>query len=409
MLKILSEIILDGKYSNLALRYALTAFKEEDKRLITHIVYGTLQNLDYLRYQYGLYLERPVAKDIQILLDFSTYQLLFMEKVPAYAAINEAVEIAKRLHGGRYAKLVNAVLRKVNTNGAVAIEKEEWEALAIETSHPLWIVNMWKKQYGETIARKLCYDNNKAPLNMARINHLLTTPEQLMDEGFTHFKDDCYTYDGSIATTQAYLEGRISIQDYASQCIAPFVNPQVNERILDTCAAPGTKSAHMAELLKGQGEIIAMDIHEHRVKLIEEGASRLHLSNIKVCVGDATDLKAVYGTQLFDKILVDAPCTGYGVMKRKSDIKVHLKPEDMDEIIKIQAAILDSAALVCAVGGEIIYSTCTLNKKENELQIAKFLKQHIEFEFVEDQTIFPFEHECDGFYMAKLRRVAVEG
>ncbi|MGL5540174.1 MAG: methyltransferase domain-containing protein, partial [Erysipelotrichaceae bacterium] len=243
---------------------------------------------------------------------------------------------------------------------------------------------------------------NNVPLNMARINRLVANEAQIQALGFHHVGDDCYTYEGAIAPTSAFQEGLVTIQDYASQKVAPFLNPQKGEMVLDACAAPGTKSVHMAQLMENTGKIVALDLHPHRVQLIQNSLNRLHVENVSSMAADATQLHLLYQTPVFDKILVDAPCTGYGVMKRKSDIKVHLKPEDMDEIIKIQAKILHSAAFVLKPGGVMVYSTCTLNKKENEQQVQKFLDSHQQFVLVEEQTIFPYEHECDGFYMAKI-------
>lgn len=407
--EVLKDIVLGNEYSNLILRKELAGFKEEDKRFITNIVYGTLQNKDYLRYQYAHYLKNGIPRDIYILLDLSVYQLIMMDKVPHYAIINEAVQIAKYAQKGRFAGLVNAILRNVARNGIVEIDKEPFEKLAIETSHPLWIVKMWIKQYGEEITRKICLDNNQIPLNMARRNIRYTTHEEMLEEGFTQFKDECYTYNGNIANTTYFLKGKVSIQDYASQQVAKFLAPQAYDKVLDTCAAPGTKTAHMSELMDDTGRITAMDIHPHRVDLIANSLKRLNVKNVYYKVGDATQCETLFEGQLFDKILVDAPCTGYGVMKRKPDIKVHLQPEDMDGIVQIQKEILASAAKVCKVGGIMVYSTCTLNKKENENQVRTFLNNNTEFELVEEKTIFPYEEQCDGFYMAKLVRKGTEG
>lgn len=407
--EVLKDIVLGNEYSNLLLRKELAGFKEDDKRFITNIVYGTLQNKDYLRYQYTHYLKNGIPRDIYILLDLSVYQIVMMDKVPHYAIINEAVQIAKYAQKGRFAGLVNAILRNVSRNGVIEVDKEPLEKLAIETSHPLWIVKMWIKQYGEEITRKICLDNNQIPLNMARRNIRYTTHEEMLEAGFIPFKDECYTFNGNVANTEYFLKGKVSIQDYASQQVAKFLAPQPYDKVLDTCAAPGTKTAHMSELMDDTGRITAMDIHPHRVDLIANSLKRLNVKNVYYKVGDATECEVLFEGQLFDKILVDAPCTGYGVMKRKPDIKVHLQPEDMDDIVKLQADILHSASKVCKIGGTMVYSTCTLNKKENENQVLAFLRTHGEFELVEEKTIFPYEEQCDGFYMAKVIRKGMEG
>ena len=211
-----------------------------------------------------------------------------------------------------------------------------------------------------------------------------------------------YDY-GNIADTSWYQSGCLAIQDEASQMIAPLLNPQPGQRILDVCSAPGTKATHMAQLMKDQGEIIALDIHEHRVALIEQGARRLGLSSIQTRCMDATCLEGLEEAS-FDGVLCDVPCSGYGTLSRKSDIKYHMQSEDMDTLIPLQAAILRQASAMVKPGGVLVYSTCTLNKKENEKQVEAFLQEHSEFEKVFERTVFPFEFGSDGFYMAKCRR-----
>ena len=168
------------------------------------------------------------------------------------------------------------------------------------------------------------------------------------------------------------------------------------------CAAPGTKTCHMAQLMKNEGEIIALDIHEHRVELISNAAARLGLSIIQPWCFDACEINHEYDEESFDRVLVDAPCSGYGVMKRKNDIKVHMQSEDMDTLLPLQAKLLDTAFKMVKPGGVLVYSTCTLNKKENEKQIEKFLGLHDNAQLISQRTIFPYEYNTDGFYMAKL-------
>ena len=212
-------------------------------------------------------------------------------------------------------------------------------------------------------------------------------------------------YDASLAATPWYAQGLLSIQDEASQLIARIVDPQKGEQILDVCSAPGTKANHMAELMQNDGSIVCGDIHEHRVELIREGAARLGITILKPQVMDATELKEVEGI-LFDRVLCDVPCSGYGVLARKSDIKVHMQSGDMDTLIPIQKAILAKSAEHVKEHGILVYSTCTLNKKENEKQVQAFLKEHENFTLIEERTIFPYTAHTDGFYMAKLQRIS---
>lgn len=403
----LKDICLHNTYSNLLLRKELNKAKEQDKGLITQIVYGTLQNYRLCRYQWEDLVKKLPSDDICVLLDMSIYQLFYMDKVPAYAIINEAVEITKKSIHPKMAKMVNAVLHQAERRKEREVIGNEVKMLAIKTSHPEWIVSMWKAQYGMDVAEKICYANMETKPNAARVNTWKTSKEKLLaqDERFHegYMSKDALLYDGSIAETSSYEQGLISIQDEASQLIAKIVDPQPDEEILDVCSAPGTKANHMAELMQNKGHIVCGDLHPHRVELIREGAKRLGITIMEPMVMDATELAEIKG-QMFDRVLCDVPCSGYGVLARKSDIKYHMKSEDMDTLIPIQKKILSKSAEHVKPNGILVYSTCTLNKKENEKQIQAFLKEHDDFMLVEERTIFPFEAHSDGFYMAKLQR-----
>lgn len=404
--ELLKDIILGKQYSNLVLRKQLKDENDIDRRFITNLVYGTMQNYLYVRYQWERFVNKKLPGDVEILLDMSIYQLIFMDKTPAYAIVNEAVEISEIIKRGSYKSLVNAVLRRFQREGLRELPRDEIKRLSIETSHEEWLVRMWVSQYGYDTAQKICHENQKTPLNACRVNTLLTTSGELLEnEQFEKGKlcPDALIYKGgNIADTKEFLSGKVTIQDESSQCVALFLNPQPKERILDVCAAPATKTTHIAELMKDQGEIIACDLHAHRVELMENSIKRLNLHCIHTRQLDAEYAHEAFECASFDRILVDAPCSGYGVLKRKNDIKVHMESNDMDEIILVQRKILESVASLLKKTGSLVYSTCTLNKKENEKQIEYFLKNHPEYECVEMKTIFPFEYESDGFFMAKL-------
>lgn len=407
--KLLCEIILNKQYSNLILRKELNDFDEQDKRFITNIVYGTMQNYLYVRYLWENYVEKSIAKDIAILMDMSIYQIEFMDKVPTYAVVNEAVEIASQLHKGKYKSMVNAMLRRFMREEKRKITGDDLTQLSILTSHPLWLVKMWNKQYGYEVTKKICYDNQEVPTLACRVNTLKSSKSELLinkkfREGYLS-KDALLYEGGNIANTKEFLEGLITIQDESSQCVALMVDPKENERVLDVCAAPGTKTTHMAQLMKNTGEIIACDIHEHRVELIHNSMKRMGLNCIHPQQLDGTLAHDSFEAESFDRILVDAPCSGYGVLKRKNDIKVHMEPSDMDEIIPLQASILESVSSLVKKEGILVYSTCTLNKKENEKQVENFLKNHEEYTLLEMRTIFPYEYHSDGFFMAKFKKI----
>ena len=406
--QLLCEIILNQQYSNLLLRKELNNFEQQDKNFITNLVYGTMQNYLYVRYLWEDYVEKSIAKDIAILMDMSIYQIEFMDKVPTYAVVNEAVEIASKLHKGKYKSMVNAMLRRFMREDKREVKGDDIIQLSILTSHPLWLVKMWNKQYGYDTTKKICYDNQEVPTLACRVNTMKSSKTEILfnpkfREGYLS-KDGLLYEGGNIADTKEFLEGSITIQDESSQCVALMVDPKENERILDVCAAPGTKTTHMAQLMKNQGEIIACDIHEHRVELIHNSIKRMGLDCIHPQVLDGTKAHEMFDAESFDRILVDAPCSGYGVLKRKNDIKVHMDPTNMDEIIPLQAAILESVSGLVKQEGILVYSTCTLNKKENEKQVEKFLKNHEEYTLLEMRTIFPYEYHSDGFFMAKFKK-----
>ena len=405
----LCDIVLGKKYSNLLLRKELKDIDPIDKGFITNLVYGTMQNSLYLRYQWESYVDVSITNDMALLMDMSIYQFLFMDKVPEYAIVNEAVLIASRVHHGKYKSMINAMLRRFLREGKRVIEGNELQQLSLMTSHPLWLVKMWEKQYGLEITKRICEDDQGIALQSARVNTIVTTRDEIIanNEQFIEGKlsEEALIYlGGNIADTKEYLTGLVSIQDEASQCVARFLDPKPDESVLDTCAAPGTKTCHMATLMHNEGEIIALDIHEHRVQLIHQAAGRLGMSIVKAWCLDAREVAIEFDEQSFDRVLVDAPCTGYGVLKRKSDIKVHMQPTDMDSIITIQKEILNEAAKMVKPNGTLVYSTCTINKKENEKQKEAFIVAHPEFDFIEEKMIFPFEFETDGFYMAKFVR-----
>lgn len=390
---ILCEVCINKAYANLYLRNV-----KKDINYITKVVYGTLQHHLYLDY----FIQKHTIKlkeKIRLLLLLASYELKFMDSEP-YAVINEFVEISKSLYKGSYTKLVNAVLRKIVLENEIEIQ-DELERLSILTSHPLWLVKMWNKQYGKEVTQNICEWNLEEKIQYIRINPLKSNKDKILSNPL--FKENefgIYCSKGNAVFTKEYQEGEISIQDYSSQEVSLFLNPQPQEEIIDICAAPGSKTLHIAELTNNQAKIKVLDLYENRVKLIKNAKERLGYTCIDEIVADATIYQS---KQKFDKVLVDAVCSGYGVLKGKSDIKYHMQPNDMDEIIVIQKQILDNSAKLVRENGILVYSTCTLNKKENELQIETFLKNHPEFELVEQRTILPYK--VDGFYMAKLRRI----
>jgi 16S rRNA (cytosine967-C5)-methyltransferase len=403
----LCEIILKKTYSNLYLKEHLNKVDEKDRALASNIVYGTLQNHRYVRYQWEYLAKNPVKKEVAILLDMSVYQLLYLENVPSYAILNEAVDLAKKSEA-KMGSFVNGVLRNVMRNGKRGLPKDEMEALSIRYSYPLWLLKMWSAQYGNELMLRTVHAFQQVQRNSVRVNRMKASPQQLIDTGDFEKGRMCedalfYIGDAPLATTAYYLEGMVSMQDEASMMVARIMNPKANDKVLDMCSAPGSQACHMAELMHDEGVEVCCDIHPHRVELIRAGAKRLHLKSLQPMVNDATKLEHLQ-PQSFDRVLCDVPCSGYGVLGRKSDIKLHMESSDMDTLIPLQYDILKQGALMLKPQGVLVYSTCTLNKKENEKQIERFMKEHPNFKLLGMKTIFPHQCQSDGFFIAKLRK-----
>lgn len=409
VLEILLKYKQENSYLNLTLNTYFSRYKltRENKDFITRVVYGTVQNLLYLEYMLQPYLNGRVKTYEKMLLLMSLYQHYFMDSIPDYAIVNEAVNMAKKKKGMKTAQFINAVLKNAFAIQPSLEHLDEIERLSIETSHPLWMIKMFIKQYGLENTKKICLVNNEVPNKTARVNTLkITRDEFLKDENFKKglLSEDAVYYQGAnIAETTYFKEGIVTIQDESSQMVARLLNPQANEYVLDMCCAPGSKTSHLAAMMNNQGRIDAYDLYEHKIPLVNSQMARLGVSIVNVKAHDSTTLKDLYPADCFDKILCDAPCSGLGVMARKPEIKYH-DSSSMDEIMKIQENLLENAYVLCKKGGSIIYSTCTLNKKENEKQIESFINKHPQMIIIEEKTILPFEYHSDGFYMCLLEK-----
>ena len=408
--RILNQYFEDESFLNIALNEELkkSELKREDKDLCTTIVYGTIQNLLFIQYQLQPYIKgKRVKKKIKTLLYLSLYQLIYLDKIPDYAVINEAVNIAKK-QGYQTSKFVNAVLRNFIRNERRSLEDlDELERISIETSHPLWMVKMFNKQYGLEKTKKICLEDNTPPTRSGRINTLKASKEELLKEGCfkegTLSKDALLYNKGNLALTSYFKEGKVTIQDESSQLVARLLDPQKTDYVLDMCSAPGSKTTHLSALMENQGKIEAYDLYEHKVKLVEYNLRRLGVKNVHIQAGDSTKLKEVYREKTFDRILLDAPCSGFGVLKRKPEIKYH-DSSVMDGLVSLQALLLENAYYLLKNDGTMVYSTCTINKKENELMIQKFIEKHPDMEVIKQRTILNYEYHTDGFFMCKMKK-----
>ncbi len=422
-LKILHDIDEKNGYSNIILDEYLEKNRQKlnikDISFISEIVYGTVMwklTIDYIIQKYSKIKIKKISLWILEILRLSIYQIVFLDKIPKQAAVNEAVNLSKK-YGAKSAGFVNAILRKIDKIDYQEILKikDNKERISIAYSMPSWIVDELIKDYGIEKAEEICKNSTLKPSIIVRINTLKTNKEQFIkklkelsieyeeteEENFLKLKLQ------NIKNLSIFKEGLFTIQDESAGKCAIILNPKQKEKVLDACAAPGGKTTHLAEIMKNDGEIIAWDIHNHRLKLIDENADRLGIKIIKTNKQDATIFNEKYFEQ-FDKILLDVPCMGIGVIKRKPDIKWQRKKEDIYEITKIQKQILEICSKYLKKGGEIVYSTCSILKEENEDVIKCFLNKNGNFEIKcqknqkkEQYNILPNSNK-DGFFICKL-------
>ncbi|MCM3784218.1 16S rRNA (cytosine(967)-C(5))-methyltransferase RsmB [Neobacillus mesonae] len=440
-MQILTAVEQEGAYSNLLLNQVLNSasLSPADAGLATELVYGTIARRKTLDYFLESYVAKGLAKLqpwVRCLLRLSLYQILYLDRIPDHAAVSEAVNIAKRKGHQGISGMVNGVLRNILRNqGELKIPSNLPPAkrISLEHSHPEWLVERWIAQYGEETAEAMCKANNEAPPVSVRVNTTMISRDKLMkemqDAGLivepSAISNDgiIVTSGGNMALTNWYKEGMLSIQDESSMLVAGAVDPKPGMKVLDCCAAPGGKTSHMGEKMEDRGQIIANDIHPHKIQLIQSQAERLGLASIETVCHDALDLAVSYEEASFDRILLDAPCSGFGVIRRKPDLKWSKSPEDVEAISTLQHQLLGTVAKLLKPGGVLVYSTCTTEQAENGRVVERFLQEHPDFasadimDTVNEELrssvttdglglqILPHQFHSDGFYIARLTRV----
>ncbi|CUP68850.1 Ribosomal RNA small subunit methyltransferase B [Turicibacter sanguinis] len=435
-LQTLTDILIDGAYSNHALSEQIekNELTVQDKNFMTELVYGTLQHEQLLNFYVTPFFNGKVKAWVRILIQMTLYQMLFLDSVPEHAAISEAVKIAKKRGGQFNGKLVNAILREMTRTPLPSLDtiKDEAERLAVEASHPLWLIKLWSKQFGWEKTIQMARANNERVNVTIRVNGVRGTREELKQklesEGITCeygnlSQDALVILKGNVIKTKAFEQGWFYVQDESSMLVARALKPKHHSKVLDTCSAPGGKTTHVAELMRQTGTVYAHDVYEHKIKLIEDNVKRLGLTNVVATLQDATTLNERYESDSFDAVLVDAPCSGLGILRRHPEVKITKQPSDLDEIMMIQKKILNTVAPLVKVGGTLVYSTCTVNRKENDKMVEQFLAQHPEYELdptlvnrlpevLHEQTkngmvqLFPGDYQTDGFFIACLKRQA---
>ncbi|QKX49140.1 16S rRNA (cytosine(967)-C(5))-methyltransferase RsmB [Planococcus glaciei] len=419
-------------YSNLLLHQTIQShgIADKNKGLLTEITYGTLQHQMTLDYYLEPYLKGKIEPWVKILLRMSLYQIVYLDRIPAHAVVHEAVEIAKRRGHGGVASVVNGVLRSVQRSGVRSFNtiSDPYEKIAIETSHPVWMIKRWAEQFGLEKTREMALENNKIPPQTVRVNTVQATPEEVIEmlesEGLeavqSELVPECLIVtNGQPAKTATFEKGFITIQDESSMLPAYALQVGPEMEVLDMCAAPGGKTTHIAEKMQNKGQLFAMDLHQHKIKLIDETAKRLGHTVIETEVGDGKKSVERFGVEKFDRILVDAPCSGLGVIKRKPDIKYTKKEADFARLQEIQLELLDQASQLLKPDGIMVYSTCTVDSIENRGTAERFLKDHPEMEKIEVALpkalglkntgfvqIFPQDFGGDGFFISAFRKKA---
>lgn len=430
---ILRRVESDGAYSSILIA-ALpdTNLSREDRALAHELVLGVLRRRRTLDYFIERYSRRPVEKlDIAVIiaLRMGLYQIRYLTRIPESAAVNESVNLVKRARLTSAAGMVNAVLRNAarhKDDKAGEGMRDSIERASIETSHPRWMIERWINLLGEHDAIRLAEANNETPCIAFRVNTLLTTEEDvlsaLQNEGIvitsSTIVPGAFVVESGQASAviQAAQQGLIYIQDEASQLISLLVAPREGERILDLCAAPGSKSSHLAVLTSNQSQIIAADIHPHRLIALKQACQKLNAHSVDAVALDATRELPFDNALKFDRVLIDAPCTGTGTLRRNPEIKWRLSADAISQLSFIQIRLLERAASVTRPGGKLVYSTCSIEREENEAVIERFLSGNEQFRLIRSEAYeaittsegfvrtFPHLHSTDGFFAAVLEK-----
>ena len=419
----IQDIINDKAYSNIIINDVLSnnELNRADKGLYTELVYGTLKRKYTLDYLLKPFVQTKLKGWVRQLLWMSIYQYVYLDKIPEHAIINEAVEIAKYKGGPHNGNVVNGILRNIMRSDLPDFTEitDDKKRIAIEYSLPKWLVDHWTTHFGiektETIAQSfLDKVTTTVRVNLTRIS---------VDDAIRRLTDDyiveqdreietCLHISGkSIIESRMFKDGLISIQDKSSMFIGELMALKEGDQVLDACSAPGGKACHIAEILNGTGHVDATDIHEHKIDLIDFNIRKLRLSNISAFEHDATEKY----DKVYDKILVDAPCSGLGVLRHKPEIKYEQSQHAIESLVEIQLEILNNVKYNVKPGGTMIYSTCTIEQMENENVVYTFLKENKDFEFdqfehpitgekVKTMQILPQDFNSDGFFITRIRR-----
>jgi 16S rRNA (cytosine967-C5)-methyltransferase len=409
----INKVMAEQAYANLTVNEYLSRHRlnDNDRRLFTRLVYGTVENYLKLEYLLKPFLKKKPDPFIHSLLCMSVYQIEYTG-IPAFAAVDEAVKIAKEEN--RFAaSFVNAVLRnylRAGKRDLSALPENEW--LSINYSHPLWLVDYLLSLYDRETTEKILRENNESKLLAIRVNTLKATVAEVEAElakdgiGFRRIPlvKMGLMIDGDLHDHRLVREGKVVFQDGAAQLVAEMMAPERNAKIIDLCAGPGGKTAHLAAIMKNSGVIYACDVHPHKIALMDKLFARLGVKNVKTVLADATKIKDAIKDKDFDYVLADVPCSGLGAVSDRIDLKYRITREVIDELVALQRNILDRTWDLLKPGGKYVYSTCTINPAENEDQIKAFVKRNPDARIVNEKLIMPYEYHTDGFYICIMEK-----
>ncbi len=410
----------------------LNDLPSQDRQQAQEYIQGILRRrsyLDFLIEQFSTVGIAEMEGFFKNILRLGMYDLLFMDGTPDYAAVNESVEIAKTRISGKSGDVVNAILRRVQremANLPKPAHEDRTKLIATTFSHPEWMVSRWVARMGERDAFLLMQANNRRPDYFLKVNTLKTASPNFrlrMEKSGVDFEESEWLPDyfkvGSLAEVRSkgwFEKGLCQVQDIAAGFAPAILNPQPGESVYDICAAPGTKTIVMSGMMNNEGSILAIDINGERITKIAENAEHYGAENVKIRRADAREERF----KLADAVLLDAPCTGTGVLSKRADLRWRRKPEDLEQIVKTQAELLDAAANMVSKGGRLVYTTCSLEPEENMEQIQNFLKEYDNFElqhlgdFLPEEVLaedglsyqtWPHKHNCDGHFGVLLKRV----
>lgn len=436
--EILTNVTKQKSYSNLALDQVIkkAQLNSQDASFLTQLVYGVIQHEYTLDFYLAPFIQKPAKMAVWVrqVLRTAVYQLVYLDRVPEHAIFYEATEIAKQMGHTGTAKLVTAILRNLQRTGLADLNQidDPVKRLSIMYSVPEWLVQKLQADLTPAKLTHLLATINQPANASIRVNTRVNSVADLQARLATQFADvkpsqiatvGLVAKGGHLASGADFEQGAYTLQDESSMLVAPSLQIKPTDQVLDACAAPGGKSTHMATYLSAEqgGQLVALDIHPHKVNLIEQNARRLHVDDvIKAQALDARQVGTKFAPATFDKILVDAPCSGLGLIRRKPEIKYSRQPADLLNLQKIQIAILEAVAPTLKVGGQLTYSTCTIVPEENQAVVTAFVQRHPEFEIIpvplelpltQNQAmpfvqIYPDDYQTDGFFIACLRRKA---